>query len=403
VNGCRLALLISALSWGGAAAQDIALEGFGDARLESTSGDRSSLQGGLGKLQWNGNGQDFRTEPEFEQFVAAGSIGLTPELRGFADGRWDPNLRTQLDLLDAFFRWRPVSTTNWRWSVKAGAFFPPISLENTGIGWTSPWTLTPSAINSWVGNELRTIGTEATVEWRDGIDDLQLSVAAYGWNDPAGVQLAHFGWLFNDQPTGLLSETRVPDLGAHPPPPAYAQVFHEIDGNPGWYGNLSWSHQGVGSVQLMRYDNNVDTHTEGGGQNPWHTQFWSLGASTEFGNFTVLAQGMTGQTTITPNAVRHSTTDFHAAYFLIGWEEGEWRIAERLDQFGTSERHVGNGPDLSEHGWSPVTAVTWKPRDWLRFTGEALVVDSSRVERLADGGSPKAVETQLQLGARVFF
>jgi hypothetical protein len=400
---CRLALLSLVLSWGAAAAQDIEFEGFGDARLESTSGDRSSLQGGLGKLQWNGNGQDFRTEPEFEQVVATGSIGLTPELRGFADVRWDPNLRTQLDLLDAFFRWRPVSTTNWRWSVKAGAFFPPISLENTGIGWTSPWTLTPSAINSWVGNELRTIGTEATVQWRDSIDDIQLSAAAYGWNDPAGVQLAHFGWLFNDQPTGLLSEARVPNLGAHPPPPAYAQVFHEIDGNPGWYANLSWSHQGLGSIQLMRYDNAVDTHTEDQGQYPWHTQFWSLGASTGFDNFTVLAQGMTGQTVITPNAVFTSTTDFHAAYLLVGWEEGEWRIAERLDQFGTSERHVGRAPALSEHGWSPVTAVTWKPRDWLRFTGEALVVDSSRAERLVDGLPPKAVETQLQLGVRVFF
>jgi hypothetical protein len=30
--------------------------------------------------------------------------------------------------------------------VKGGAFFAPISLENDGIGWTSTWTLTRSAI-----------------------------------------------------------------------------------------------------------------------------------------------------------------------------------------------------------------------------------------------------------------
>ena len=53
-------------------------------------------------------------------------------------------------------RRRPVS-----WSVKAGAFFPTISLENDDLGWTSPYTLTPSAINSWIGEELRTIGSEA--------------------------------------------------------------------------------------------------------------------------------------------------------------------------------------------------------------------------------------------------
>jgi hypothetical protein len=404
--GRILALAVLVAMPGIAAAQDITLDGFGDARLESTSGDRSSFQGGLGKLQWNGNGQDFRTQPEFDELVAAGSIGITPELRGFADLRWDPNLRTELDLLDAYFRWRPVSTNDWRWSVKAGAFFPPISLENEGIGWTTPWTLTPSAVNSWVGDELRTLGTEATLEWRDGIDDIRLSSAVYGWNDPAGVQLAHRGWVFDDQPTGLFSDYRVTDLNAlrsHQPVPSYAEAFHEIDSNPGWYGNLSWSRSGLGQVQLMRYDNLVDIADENDSQYGWHTDFWSLGMRAEFGPFTLLAQGLTGQTVVAPEPAPTSTTGFHAAYVLLGWEQDEWRIAARLDQFGTRERHLGSAPELSEHGWSPVTAVTWKPLDWLRLTGEALVVDSWRTERLAEGLSPRSVETQLQLGARVFF
>jgi hypothetical protein len=404
VTGRIAAIAVLVLLPGLAAAQDVEFAGFGDARLEDTSGDRTSLQGGLGKLQWNGNGESFRAEPEFEQLVGSASVGVTPELRGFADMRFDPNLRTELDLLDAFFRWRPVSTTNWRWSFKAGAFFPPISLENGGIGWTSPWTLTPSAINSWVGQELRTIGTEATGEWRDGVDDVQISAALYGWNDLAGAQLAHFGWVFDDQPTGLFGQqARQADLGPRAQGPAYTQEFQEISGNPGWYGNLSWSHQGLGLVQVMRYDNRVDTQTESDGQYPWHTDFWSLGTSAEFGSFTLLAQGMTGQTVITPDGGPALTTDFHAAYVLLGWEQGEWRIAERLDQFGTSGRRLGLNDDLSEHGWSPVTAVTWKPLDWLRFTAEALVVDSWRAERLAEGLPPRAVETQMQLGVRAFF
>ena len=52
------------------------------------------------------------------------------------------------------------------WSVKAGAFFPTISLENDDLGWTSPYTLTPSAINSWIGEELRTIGSEGIAALR---------------------------------------------------------------------------------------------------------------------------------------------------------------------------------------------------------------------------------------------
>ena len=49
--------------------------------------------------------------------------------------------------------------------MKAGAFFPTISLENDDIGWTSPYTLSASAINTWIGEELRTIGTEGTLRF----------------------------------------------------------------------------------------------------------------------------------------------------------------------------------------------------------------------------------------------
>lgn len=388
-----------------AVAQDLTFAGFADARLVDSSGERSSAQGGLGTLQADGSDR-FETRPEFTELVGEASVGLLPELRGFADIRWDPNLRTELDLLDAYLRWRPVSTGNWRWSVRAGAFFPPVSLENEDIGWTSPWTLTPSAIDSWVGDELRIIGGEATAEWRDGVDDVRLAAALYGVNDPAGVQLAHRGWVFDDQPAGLFSDFRVTDVNArqaHEPLSTFNEIFHEIDGRPGWYGNLSWSRVGLGQVQLLRYDNAVDTATKDAGQLPWHTAFWSLGAGTEFGDVTVLAQGVSGSTTVQPVPFALTTVDFQSAYVLVGWDRGDWRFALRLDQFGTQEQHAGPALDLSEHGWSPTAAAVWKPLDWLRLTAEALVVDSWRVERLEEGLSPRAIETQLQLGARVFF
>jgi hypothetical protein len=400
-----LVLLILLPSAG--SAQDFSFAGFGDARLVDSSGDRSSFQGGLGKLQADRDGgPDFETRSEFAQLIGAASVGLLPELRGFAELRWDPNLRTELDLLDAYLRWRPVSTGNWRWSVKAGAFFPPISLENDGIGWTSPWTLTPSAIDSWVGDELRILGGEAALEWRDGIDDIQLAGALYGWNDPAGDQIAHRGWVFDDSPAGLFGDYRETELGAgraHATSPAFDTEFAEIDDRPGWYADLSWSRIGLGRVQLLRYDNAVDTAARGAAGLPWHTRFWSLGTSTEFGDFTLLAQGIVGQTTVAPAPAAATTIDFQSAYLLLGWERGQWRFAARVDQFGTVSHHDGPALDLSEHGWSPTISTVWKPLDWLRLTAETLVVDSWRVERLQDGLSPRAVEAQLQFGARVFF
>ena len=63
----------------------------------------------------------------------------------------------------------PAAAGPVSWSVKTGAFFPTISLENDDLGWTSPYTLTPSAINSWIGEELRTIGSEAILRYDTGV------------------------------------------------------------------------------------------------------------------------------------------------------------------------------------------------------------------------------------------
>src|SRR5207248_11116308 len=93
-------------------------------------------------------------------------------------------------VLEATGRYQPISSRDCLWSINLGAFFPPISLENESTGWTSPWTLTPSAINSWVGDELRTIGAETSLLWRYQGGEAGLLGAVYGANDPAGALLA---------------------------------------------------------------------------------------------------------------------------------------------------------------------------------------------------------------------
>ena len=123
---------------------------------------------------------------------------------------------------------------------------PPISLENTEIGWTSYWTLTPSAINSWVGDELRTIGSEAKLEWRSDMRTLSVTGAAFGFNDPAGVMIADRGWALDDRPTGLLEHSREPDaiaISFGEPIPYQAHLFAEIDHRVGWYAQAAWDEQ----------------------------------------------------------------------------------------------------------------------------------------------------------------
>jgi hypothetical protein len=386
-----------------ALAFDVHFDGYADLRLVVPSDQTSWVDGGLGKLRYGA--EDEKPDLRVSQAVAQAVVQITPALMALAVGQIQQSQRTFFDVMEAYLRYRPVSTDAWRWSLKAGAFFPPVSLENTEIGWTSPWTITPSTINSWVGEELRTIGGEGALEWRQDGATLTLTAAVFGWNDPAGVLLADRGWALDDRITGLIDRPREPDATAaalHEPVPLHTYEALEIDGRPGWYAGASWDQAGLGKIQMLRYDNEADP-TAVREQIAWRTDFWSLGAQTQIGELVLLAQGMTGHTLIRPSPFFFSDTAFKAAYLLAGWTIGEdWRVAGRFDVFSTDQKNPGP-PTESEHGNALTAALNYFPRDWLRLTAEAIRVDSTRAEREASGGgAPRAIENQLLFNARFY-
>jgi hypothetical protein len=136
--------------------------------------------------------------------------------------RADPDTPSIVDALETYLRYDDMAG-DIGWSVKAGAFFPTISLENDDLGWASPYTLTPSAINSWIGDELRTIGSEGTLRWKSDVGVLSLTGALTCCNDEAGVLIADRGWAMDDRPFGLFERERIPDQTLrifHAPVPA---------------------------------------------------------------------------------------------------------------------------------------------------------------------------------------
>jgi hypothetical protein len=384
---------------GPAAAADFQFEGYGDVRLVAPPVTESYLDGELGKLRYGSGDDNF----QLGDLVGQGRVLITPELMATATARAEQDYGPALNLLEAYIRYRPVSTNAWRWSVKVGAFFPPMSLENEQVGWTSFWTITPSAINSWVGEELRIIGAEGTLEWRRESGTLTLAGAVFGDNDPAGVMIADRGWTFDDRYTGLFGPQRLPDASAFgSAPPVYAHLFTEIDNRPGWYLDLSWEPEDIGGFEVMRYDNEADPRDTQGDQIAWHTRFWDIGFQKQLGKLTLLSQGMSGATTIEPSPFFHQTTDFRSAYALAGYDMDEWWAAARVDVFQT--RTTASFPsDLDEDGHAFTLSLSWLPKKWLRFTAELLSVDDTRQERLVEGDPAHAVETQFQFLTRVYF
>jgi hypothetical protein len=388
----------------GASAQSFSINGYGDLRAVVPSDERSAFDGGLGKLRFD-TGARFGPNAHAEA-VAVGKAVLDPQFDATATVRAAPDQRTPVDVLEAYGRYRPVATRDWRWTVKAGAFYPPISLENESVGWSSPWTLTPSAINSWVGDELRTIGGETEVEWRYATGRLAGTLAVYGWNDPAGVLIAERGWALNDRPVGLFDELRLPDAIARARrkrPPLHEDAFREIDDTPGWYAGLTWRQDGLGKIAVLYYDNEADPAAARGGQVAWRTRFGSVGIETYVGEVVLLAQALAGTTRFDPSPTFHSITDFQSAYLLAGYYFGDFRIAARFDVFATQETHPGSSPDLGEHGGALTLSASWNPVRIVRISAEVIGVDSVRQQRTSQGLPARADEVQFQLATRVFF
>jgi hypothetical protein len=404
----RAGLALSALAAAGIAhAQAIAPQwhGYAELRAGAADGDDSWMDGGLGKARYGGDSPVLRP---------AGALAmawqLSPAWLASAEVQYQDGQRRPLGVLEAWVRLRPVSTTPWRWSLKLGAFFPPVSLENDGIGWTSPWTLTPSAMNSWVGEELRSTGAEFALEHRSDAATWRSVAAVFGNNDPAGDLLASRGWALGDATSALGAELREPDVyaaQARTGVPVVFRPFSEIDHRAGWYAGLAREAAGGGRLSLLRYDNRGDPaawEMQGARRvYAWHTRFWSAGAGGRVGAVQWLAQAMDGGTAFEPRAGLLLDTRLSTGYLLLAWGQGEWQPALRADLFHLRQLPDSRPNPLSEHGNALTAALNWRPREGLRIVGEVLRVDSVRAQRTLEGLAPRQVDLQVQLALRASF
>ena len=253
--GLRIAFLFAVCFAASAAhADDLQLRGYLDTRIVASDADRSSLHGGLDKTRFDSSDADKPLR--FVEAVGEADWWITPELAAVAVARVEPLQRTGVDALEAYARYLPEAQGDWQMSFQAGAFFPPISLENVDLGWTSPYTLTPSALNSWVETNFAPSAARPLPNWETDYGTLSVLGALFCCNDPAGVLIADRGWPLDDRPTGLLEEPRVPDatLALYGRDyPDRTEMFKEYDNRAGWYAGGAWETAGLGRVQALYY------------------------------------------------------------------------------------------------------------------------------------------------------
>lgn len=394
------------------------LNGYLDARAVATENYPSWFNNQLGKSQWGASGDDekLRSQLTFAEGVLVGTARLGWSTSAVVQLQYNDHQNDAVDVTEAYLRYKPVSTGTFAFEARAGWFIPPGSLENTGLGWSSPWTLSSSAINTWIGEELKLTGAEGTVIARGDLGEARLAASIFRGGDPAGSLLAWRGWAIHDFELGVFGSQPLPYIKSLPPNGPFDdqsskdKPMVEMDHRFGYTVSGQLVGREEQKLSVTYYDNRTDPEDEDyhTGQYGWHTRFWNFGVLWPLpAETTLIGQVVTGNTVWGPDLANGAgvvDVDFQSAFLLASHAFGKQRFTVRYDWFQTDDRDLLVALDNNnEHGRAWTGAWIWRPWDRHRFTVELTHIMSKRPERVDLGVPERNDETVFQVGYRYFF
>jgi hypothetical protein len=391
-----------------------------DVRFAHTGETQSFMDGGLGKTRYGSDEHggsrslfrlsqlSFTADARFSRTLGAHAqlnVDAEPD-RGDAGER--------IDLVEAFLRFRFGLGERNEIRGRAGLFIPPISLEHPGKAWTTVYTITPSVINGWVGEEVRSLGAEASFA-RTGLEnELSFSGAGFGWNDPNGSLLAYRGWAAHDRQTALADQVPLPPLPSFEPGGIFsaqvpwAETVREVDDRAGYYAAAAWDNYQRVLVNAIYYDTRARRDAFDGEQYGWAAKFFDLGLRLSFGDRAngpeLLAQYLAGDSWMGNEApeLPKVRLDYAAAYSLFTVPFGRQRLSFRYDWFRTEDRdEFRGGDDNDENGYALTLDYLFRVTDEQRLAFELMRVSSDRPARSSIGLPAEAVEWLLQVSYRI--
>jgi hypothetical protein len=402
-----IALSVLAAAITPALAADGTFDASADVLAVSSNGTRSFLENGLGDLRFDADHQGAQLDNLRLGYRAsfAEIVHLDVEAVSYADRDSNP-----VDLSEAFAEIRPFPRGAWRSRLRIGAFYAPISLENRLQGWRSAYSLTPSAINTWVGEELRTFGAEYDLDWlgrQRGHDwELGLGGSLYGWNESAGQLIAERGWALHDRQSTLFGS-----LGQRGPGPIYPErlMTDEGDGRMGYYVDGTAKYLDTLELRALHYDNRADTsrYSLTNSQFPWLTQFDSAGLRwTPWQHWSLISQWLAGRTCVySPDEAgdfEQYCWHFDSEFLLLSWQSGAEHLSARYDRFDMHQSSPSDYTDAyTDRGHAWMLSYQHDLNRHVSCALEFLQVDSSFNGRLEIGLPPAASEREIELALRL--
>ena len=229
-----------------------------------------------------------------------------------------------------------------RWRFMEGAFFLPTSRENVDELWETPYTITSSALNSWLGEEFRPIGVDASYSTH-GITG---GATLFRGNDTFGALPAARGWDLSDRWALLGEHLRVD-------PNYFTSVSAETDQRLGWSARARWNND-HSTLQLTHIDNRSDAIEHGNLLN-WETRFDIAGGDYTLGDWTAAAESGWGTTTVIFFGTAYPTY-IRANYALVSRRLGSGRATLRAESYA--------GGPIHQH--AVTAAYFWSPLPKLR-------------------------------------
>lgn len=382
------------------------LRGYVDFRAVDIDSSLSSfMHGGPGLLRFDEKHDELQFGRLAVDFNAPVTESLRSQLTMVATDNGGDNV---LDLTEAFVEWRPYPRSSWSWRSKLGAFYPPISLENRGVAWQSLYSLSPAAINTWIGEEVRAIGMEVKAtnvgSTLQRPFDFSVVAGVYGWNDPMGILLFRRGWALHDH--------EVPLFGHLPRPFPRAgddrtvEFSHEIDHRPGYYAGLESKWYGRHVFRVLRYDNRGDPAQKNRADSAWLSRFDAVGARIELpANLTLIAQWLGGDTAVGRSSDGRGKliADYSSYFALASYSPSRHRFTLRYDRmYVESTRGVQFfDSEQNAHAWT--AAYLYSHNEHWLIGIETLRIDGSLQQRERIGLPAPAIEQQHQLAVRYTF
>jgi len=356
--------------------QTFTLDGFLSGRGVSADKEyRSWLERGQGRFDARGDqafalaqlGADWTPNEHFDVHVS----GLARHEPSSFGGR-------RAGLTEAYF-----DVAGGGFQLRAGQFFLPTSRENKGPLWTSPYTLTWSALNTWIGEEVRPVG--ADLQWKSEFY-WTIGATAFRDNDTSGTLLAWRGWAMTNRLTVYNEPLPLPPLQdfigfqkdvTHP-------FTHDLDHRTGFAERVRYTLPERADIQLTHFDNRGDQLLHGGfpGEYAWRTRYSQI--SGEIGTTsatTAAVEWMWGNTRMGLPQFAHVNTDFQAWYALVTHKFGRNRVTGRIEQFSVTDKAHASRDVYDDHGRAWTAAWLYDFTKTLRGGLEFVQITGTRDEK----------------------